>query len=188
MAVRIRIDSNARAVKRELRRLRRKGVFAAEKSMMDTGAVLLRKSLERQWQADMSPKKKSFPRTVLRSAKSFVNFRTGRLKSPARVFNVAADDLLRLQIRGGTRKAKGRALLIPPGGKRPRKGKRHSAGRFLWATRKRGPDRYIGVLEKSARIPRRWNIRAAIRRVERVMPRVARRALVKELNAVRSRL
>ena len=136
MAVRVRLNTNGDEVKRDLKRIRRKGVFAAEKQIMDTGAVLLKQALEKQWRSDMDVKKRSFPSRIIRTTKAFVNFRTGGLVRPARVINVAGDRLLRLQIKGGIKKPRGKALLIPPG-KRPPKArrKRHSAGKYLFENR-----------------------------------------------------
>lgn len=187
MAVRVRLNTNGDEVKRDLKRIRRKGVFAGEQQIMSEGAKLLVLALRKQWRSDMDSKKKSFPGTVLRRYKAYVNFRTGGLVRPARVVNTAGDRLLRLQIKGGTKKPRGKALLIPPG-KRPRKDpKRHSAGKYLWAQRKRTKDKYVGVLQTTARIPRRWNVAAAVRRVDRLMPRVARRIFRKELAAAQAR-
>ena len=187
-AVRITLDSNARKIKRELLRIRRKAVFAAEKITMDDGIKLLYGFLVKEWARAMNARKTSFPRQVLRRQKSFVDFKSGELKRPARVRNTGADTLLRLQIEGGTRRPEGRALLITPQGKRPRKNiKTYTAGGYLFQRGKRIGSRYLGVFKQRARIPKRWRIERAIRRTEKVLPRVARRALARELARVRSR-
>lgn len=186
MPVRVSVDVQARRAVRQLARVRTKGVFAAQRATMTAGAALLLTALQRQWEADMAPRRRSFPRSVLRKHKAFVDFKTGHVKRPARVVSIAADDLLRLQIRGGLRlPKKGRSLLVPATRRRS-KAQLYRAGDYLFRPLKR-KDRYAGVLVRSARIPRRWRVAQAVRRVERLLPRVALRELRRELRSALSR-
>ena len=181
MAIRVRLTTNAKEVKRALKRIRRHRVFNAERKMMDAGANLAKQAFVKEWNRTFDVRKRSFPRSVLRIHKAHINFNTGRINRPARLFNFAANRVLLLQIRGGVRKPKGRWLLVPQkkGQRKPRR--TYIRGKAVVAYLKTKDDRLYGILAKQARIPRRFSIRAVERRVERVLPRVAERILRAEL-------
>ena len=181
MAIQVRLTSNAKQVKRALKRIRRHRVFLAEKKTMDAGANLAKQAFVKEWNRTFDVRKRSFPRSVLRIRKAHINFNTGRVNHPARLFNFAANRVLLLQLRGGVRRPKGEWLLVPQK-KGQRKPKRtYLRGRAVMVPLKTKADRFYGVLTKTARIPRRFSIRAVERRVERVLPRVAERILRAEL-------
>ena len=180
MAIQVRLTSNAKQVKRALKRIRRHRVFNAERQIMDAGANLAKQAFSKEWRATFDEKRRTFPRAVLRVRKSYVNFSTGRIVRPGLLRNIGANDILLLQIRGGVRRPKGQWLLVPQkkGQRKPRR--TYLRGQAVMKQLKRG-DQLYGVLTKQARIPRRFSIRAVERRVERVLPRIAERILRAEL-------
>ena len=184
MADFITVNVNADPAYRLLRRLRRKSIRFAAKAAMDEGAKLLREALIRQWRVDMEPLRRSFPGTVLKARRSFVG--QGKFK-PARVLSIAANELLKDQIKGGTRTpTRGRALLVRATKRKPRTRVRtYTAGGFVWQARKRGGNKYLGVLKGSTKIPRRYRVRKAVKRIERVFPRIVRKHLRRELRKAR---
>ena len=186
MAVSLTVRVDARRALRRLRRVRRKAVPFAQRDIMNEGAKALKLALEKQWRRDMDARRKAFPRTVLRVRRAYVGRGTFR---PARVVNVAADELLRDQIEGGVRTpTHGRSLFVRATRRKQRKQPRDfRAGRYVFRARKRGGDRYLGVLSRRARIPRRWKVRVAVRRVARVLPRIARRVVAAEVRKARGR-
>ena len=181
MAIALRLTSDAKRTKRALSRIRKHRVHNAQRKIMDEGGKLAKQAFVREWNAVFDERKRSFPRAVLRVRKSYVNFTTGRVVRPTVLRNIHANDLLRLQLRGGTRKPKGEWLLVPlkKGQRRPRR--RYVRGQAVVKYLKRGPDTVYGILVKRAHIRRRFSIRTVERRVERVLPRVAERILRAEL-------
>lgn len=181
VAIQVRLTSNAKAVKRSLKRIRRHRVFNAERQIMDAGANLAKQAFIREWNAVFDERRRTFPRSVLRIRKSHINFTTGGNVRPALLKNIGANDLLRLQLRGGVRKPQGEWLLVPfkKGQRKPRRS--YIAGNFVVKSLKSGRNTVYGVLTKRAQIPKRFSIRAVERRVERVLPRVAERILRREL-------
>ena len=118
-------------------------------------------------------RRRTFPRNVLRVGKSYV--RQGIVARPSRVFSIAADELLEDQIRGGTRRPTGghRRLLVPENKRRRPRKNIYRADKYLFAARKRGPSKYVGTLERKVRIPRRFDLERALRRVgEGASPRI----------------
>ena len=185
MAVSIDLRVDAKRALRQLRRIRRKSIPFAQRQAMNDGAKALRTALIKQWRTDMDERRRSFPGQVLKVRRAFVS--ASQFK-PARVVSIGADDLLRLQIRGGTRRPRGRALFVRGTPRKQRKSpKDFRAGKYVFVRRKRGNDKYKGVLESSVRIPRRYRIGLAVRRVQRIMPRLARRAINKELRRAQAR-
>lgn len=187
--VQVTLTTNAKQAVRRLKSIRRKGVFAAERKIMDQGAALTLTALVAQWRRDFDVQRRSFPKQVLRARRSYVSFQTGVVRRPGRVVSIAADELLDLQIRGGVRRPQeARALFIRATKRRPRKGARtYRAGRYIWQDRKRGGDKYLGLLAPQARINRAWRIDIAVRRVERAMPRLAERIVDAELRSAIAR-
>ena len=168
---------------------------------MDACGVLVAKALRRRWDRDMNVRRRNFMgykgRGVLRVSKSYVDFDTGRLRRPANVHNIFADDILVSQIEGGVRRPeKARKLYVPiqVGGRmrRHRKGKisyyKDSRGRsgsvVAFSARKRGPDRAVAVLTPKVVIPRRFRVRSAVASVQKRMKRVYYLFLRKELRRV----
>ena len=177
-------DRRVKDARRLLLRVRRRGVSFATKATLDSLARLLREALHRQYKRDMKGRRKTFPRAVLRARRSLVN-RDGVVVRPARVVNIAANEVLRRNIRGGLRRARGGRLFIPASWK-PRRTSRKRAGEYedkgkIWQSRRRGPDKFVATLARQARYKPRWRIRAAVRRVSRLAPRVAARELEREL-------
>ena len=187
MAVRVSASVDIKRSIRQLQSVRVKGVFAAQKAIMTKGSDLMLASLLRQWRSDMVVRKRSFPKQVLRRRRANVDFKTGRIRRVGRVLSIGADDLLRLQIKGGTRRPRGRALFVRENTRRraPRDGT-FRAGPYVFRKLKR-KDKYLGVLADFAIIKRRWRIGHAVRRVERVMPRVALREVQRELRSALNR-
>ena len=181
MAVAIKLTSNAKAVKRKLKKFRRHRVFNAERQIMDAGAQLAKKTFVRQWKREFDVRRQSFPKAVLRVRKSYINFSTGNVIRSALLRNASANNLLLLQMFGGIRKPRGQWLLVPQkkGQRKPRR--RYVRGQAMMKYLKRSPDTVYAILTKQARIPRRFPIRIVQRRVERVLPRVAERILRAEL-------
>ena len=187
------METNSLAVRQQLARIRKAAVFASEKQAMDAGARLLKAALGRQWRRDgFTVRRKTFPDSVLKVHKSYINFATGGIVRPARVVNTGADRILRLQIQGGIKHPQGKALVIPvkPTGRKTktRPANLYRAGDELFVPRKRGKDKYWGTLAKSAKVPRKWRIRLAVARVEKRLPRITEGFLRKELReAIRRR-
>ena len=174
---------------REMRGSRRVTVSKAAMRAANNVAFELRGArgqmgeIQKQWNRRFTVRNKRFPSAVLR-------VRLATLKKPvATVRNVAQNDLLRQQIRGGIRRAKeSRALLVPkpsiartPTGRVRKTVFRNtvSKGKYLFSQRKTGPDVYIGVLTPQAKIdkgfPLRPLVRFARRRFVREFRRLSRR-------------
>ena len=99
------------------------------------------------------------------------------------------NDILRDQLQGRTRRPKkSRALSVPDRGRRPRKSnKRFSAGGYVFDRRKRGNDKYVGVLKDSVKIPKRFSLSRPLAVTARQLPILLRRHLERELAAARRR-
>lgn len=183
------IDTRSvKKLKRKLRRASRTGVARALTRAANTGGRLAIDELQKQWNRDMKVRRRSFPRRVLKLRKARF---TRRRQYAARVLSVGADELLRDQIKGGVRiPTRTENLAIPTGGTTPRQlraAMRRGAtvaladGRIMRRTPTGRLGKQLGVLRPRARIPRRWRIRLAVRRVRAALPGIAARALRGEL-------
>ena len=178
--IELKLTSNAKEVRRKLKRIRRHRVFLAEKKTMDAGAKLAKEAFVKEWRRAFDVKKPTFPGTVLRIRKSHVSFNTGVLNRPARLINVGAGKVLLLQMQGGTRKPRGRALLVPVASKRKPRNPTFRRGKAIVISMPRS-ERLYAVLARQVRIPRRFSLSRVERRVERAMLRVGERILRREL-------
>ena len=140
-------------------------------------------------------RRKSFPGSILRVRRARVDTNRGRISKPSRVINVdqgAFNDILNDQLRGRKRRPKGsRAFLVPvrtaKGRKIRKTPRRYRAGKYVFEGRKRGPNIYVGSLEDSVDIPKRFSLRRPLTVIRRQMPRLMRKHLNRELARARRR-
>lgn len=190
MPVGISIDiRGVREVKRALRQSRR-AVARGTKRALDATARQLRQDLIDQWRGDLRSRKRGFPGQVLKVGKSFVDIGTGRVRRPARVFNVGGErinQILRLQMSGGT-KSIGKQMTVWFT-RAPRRGARTFVrGDVIYQRGRGGRPRAIGVLRRQVRLSPRWNVRKAIGKAQRELPNTAARLINAELaRALRGR-
>ena len=189
MPVDVSVRGDKRLV-RTLRRIRARSVPFAQKKATDRAGRLLIQAIQREWNRVFDARRKTFPRSVLRVQRARV---TGeRVGKPTRVVNIAADALLSDQLRGGTRTpTKGRFLFVPADKRRRRS---RTAVTFVtddqklvFQYRKTGNDRYIGVLKRKVKIPRRFTLRKPLQRIQRLLPRLLDQELRKEIRAQEAR-
>ena len=95
--------------------------------------------------------------------------------------NIAADDVLRLQMQGGTKTARGSALGVPASDA-PRRSKKtpFRAGKYLFLPRK-GKDRYVGSLAKSVEVPRKFDLDRALRQIRQAFHEELEKPVAKAL-------
>ena len=185
--VSIRVDQR---LTRQLRRLREKSIPFGIKAGTDEGGRVLVRLIQKEWNRVFDVRRRSFPTRVIKVNRARVS--RGRVSRPTRVLNIAADELLSDQLRGGRRTPKNaRKLLVPA-----KKGQRRSRSAttfvtdegFLFEHRPRSEtDRYVGVLKRSVKIPRRYSLRRPLARLTRLLPRLIDRALTKEIRAQEAR-
>ena len=191
----IEITADIRKLERDLARIRRRAIpFALKRATDETGQRLAGSKgiIQREWNRAFSPRRKTFPGAIIRVRRAFVDRARGRISRPTRVINLESggiNDILRDQLEGRTRRPKkSRALLVPEGGRRPRKSaRRFVAGGYVFDKRKRGKDKYVGVLVDKAVIPRRFRLRRPLAVARRLMPRLLRKHLRRELAAAERR-
>ena len=195
----MKISTNAKQVKKRLRRVRKIGVNKAWKATLDDMAILIAKALVRQWRRDMEVKKSTFAgysvgrvsNKMLVVSKAYVDFDTGTLKHGAEVWNAHADELLERQIEGGVRRpTKGHKVLyipvkgaprprVPKTGKRKRrkntvlKPSKGQLGGVLYQGRKTGVGQRLAVLTPRAVTKARFRISPPIKAAERRFSKVA---------------
>ena len=109
------LTADTPALLRELGRIRSRAIPFAVKRATDAvgGALAARAGLiQREWDRTFAVRRRTFPSRVLRVRRARV---TGdRVSRPTRVVNIAADELLADQLRGGVREPRrGRQLLLP---------------------------------------------------------------------------
>ena len=186
--LRIDVEGVQRAL-RELRRIRAKSIPFALKAAADQTAMFGKREIQREWSRVLNARRSTFPRGVLRVSRS----RFGRVDKPARLYNTeAGEKILRLQLRGGTRRPEdGKYLLIPVfRNRRKRRTNAYAAGeqgrRLLFASRK-GPDVYIGALRRSVRVPRRFSLSPVLAKMDRIGHAHLLRAVRRELRRARAR-
>ena len=191
MAISLSLDfKGAKELKRQLRRVRRRGVHSAMKGAMDAAAKELKAELVRQWRGTMRVRRRGFPGNVLVIDRSFVDFATGRVKRPARVKNIGGDEALRAQYRGATRRPdRADNFLIPVSGRRKvRPGETYVWKNAIYRKAKRGQDQKVAVLSPQIRVPRRWPVDKAVARVRARFPAIVERRLRYEIQrALRGR-
>ena len=191
----IEVRADIERFERDLRRIRRRSIpFALKRATDDAGRRLVGPNglIQRAWNRVFNTKRKGFPGRVLRVRRAFVNRSRGRISRYTKVYNLESggiDDILRDQLEGRTRRPKkSRALLVPASGRRPRKStKRFTADGYVFDRRKRGGDKYVGVLKDSVDIPKRFSLRRPLAVVSRQLPILLRRHLQRELVAARRR-
>ena len=163
--------------------------FAIKKASDQAGVALVA-AFNAEWRKKLKQKRTTFPKRVLRVLRARV---TGEhISRNTRVVSVGGDEVLSLQIRGGTKRPRGKALLVPPSSSRrkPRKGqKRYSAGKYLFKPNKgRRKDAYVGHLESTVHVKRRFSERRILERTRVILPRLVRSELRKETRAQLRRL
>lgn len=180
--VAINVKSDVRKLSRRLNRIQRQQLPFATSLAINKTLARARQIVHDEWQkqyADSPRRKKSFPKQVLRWRRSTKQRLVGVL------MNVAADDVLRLQMRGGTKTARGSALRVPASNA-PRRSKKvpFRAGKYLFLPRK-GKDRYVGTLEKSVEVPRKFNLDRALRQIRQAFREELDKAIAKALRTAR---
>ena len=189
--VQVRVDVRVKSAIRELRRIRRKSVpFAIKAATDEVGRHMAggKGLIQREWNRTFEVRRRTFPGSVIKVRRAFVT--AGRVSKPTRVVSIAADELLRDQLRGGVRTPEsGRSLYIPEKVRRSRRKLKNTyrADRYIFQKRKRGPGKYVAVLSPRAKIPKRFSLVRPIRVAERILPRVLERALRKEIAKQRAR-
>ena len=190
----IEMTANIRRLSRELRSIRQKSVpFALKRATDDVARQMsgTKGFLQQEWNRTFEPRRRTFPGVFIRVRRAFVS--QGRVTKPSRVVSTgpqATEDILLDQIQGRTRTPKrSRALFIPnrTRGRRPRRSpRRYRAGEYLFQAQ-RGKDKYVGKLEKSVEIPRRFDLKKVVQEADRRIPEALRRALESELAKARLR-
>ena len=176
---------------RTLRRLRRKSVPYSIKTASDNAAKLMVKAFIREWNRSFQVKRRTFPRQVLRIRRARVS--GDHISQNTRVVSVREHDIFRKQFEGGVQRPRGgaRAFLIPVGPKRRRRRrevvKTYKAGKYIFEYKPGEDDRLLAHFAGSIRLPRRFSERRVFERVDRVMPRLLRQAVRKEIRAVLAR-
>ena len=185
-------------LQRELAYIRYRSVPFAIKAATDEAGRLFagrNGAVQREWNRVFNVRRKNFPGGILRVRKAFVDRARGRISKPTRVVNIdkgSFEDILNDQLRGRRRRPKGsRAFVVPvrtARGRKIRKGpRRYRAGKYLFERRSRGPNIYVGVLADSVKIPKRFTLTKPLARIRRIMPRLLRKHLRRELAAARAR-
>lgn len=190
----IEMTADIRGLTRELRRIRRKSVpFALKRATDDVARQVAgtKGLLQKEWNRTFNERRRTFPGVFIRVRRAFVS--RGRVTKPSRVISTgpaATEEILLDQIKGRTRRPKrSRALLIPNRvrGRKPRKSpRRYRAGKYLFQAQ-RGKNKYVGALESSVQIPRRFDLEKVVRQAQRQLPAALRRSLQSELAKARSR-
>ena len=191
----IEMSADIRRLERELRRIRRKSVpFALKRATDDVGKRVAgtKGILQEEWNRVFNERRKTFPGVFIRVRRAFVT--NGRVTKHTRVISKgpnSIEEILLDQIKGRVRTPKqSRSLVVPDstkGRRRRRSHRRYRAGDYLFRSLKRGKDRYVGKLERSIKIPRRFHLDRVVRRARRMLPAALTRALRSELAKARAR-
>ena len=185
MAIGLDVTSNIARVKRDLPRvLRRQIPFAASLAINHTLRVA-RNIVHRQWHRQLGISgarlRTGFPRNVLRVERSTKRRLYGRL------YNFAGDEVIDRQLRGGSKRLLGnKQMRIPlPGAPRRTRRNTYVADDIVFAVRARGASQAIAVLKDEIRQQSHFDIRPAIRHLERVFSRQLDRALRRAIRTAR---
>ena len=177
------IEINTTQFKRQFRRLKNSSFAFGIKNASDRAGRFFIKSLQREWNRKMDVKRRSFPRSVMRVKRALVNASAGIVVRPTEVRNIAADEALRAQIFGATRRPdKSRAFVVPTGRSRriSRRLKTFTAGKYIFAYNSRG-DRLVGTLEPRIRVDGTINLRKVANITARTFGRLLNASLAREL-------
>ena len=189
MPVRLSVAIDAKRTRRYLRFVGPKAVAFATKKTLDDAGELLRRDLQRSWLKAMKrARRRNFPKVVLRLNRSRVVPRVN-ITIPAVIVSIAADEILETQQRGGVRRSKsGKRMFVPAPGRRSKKipPTAYRIGNALF-TGKRNK-KYVGALvDKVVLKSGNWDIKPSIYRTRRALPRLMRRAIVRELRRASAR-
>ena len=180
MPVGITITADARATIATLRVFRERAVPFGVKKGLDDAGFFLKERISEQWGKQMDARRKSFPRSVLRVRRAKVV--PGGVTT-SRVYNASADEALRAQTRGATRRpAKSRFFYVPAGGRRSRKVPPNAfvSNNAVFVRQKRGL-KWVGTMAADIRVPAQFSIAPAVRRARHYAPKAVEKALREEL-------
>ena len=186
----VRVRGGKRAL-RTLRRLRKKSVPFGIKNASDNAGKLLVKGFDQEWKRAFQVKRRTFPRQVLSVRRARVS--GGRVSQNTRVVSRRKHDIFDKQLIAGTRRPPGgnKAFLIPVGPKRRRRRrevvKTYKAGKYIFESKPGQKDLLLAHFADTIRIPRRFSERRVFERINRIMPRLLRQAVRKEIRAVLAR-
>ena len=179
----IEVVVNAVEFRRRFRSLKNKSFAFGIKNATDRAGRFFITRFQREWSRKLDAKRRRFPTQVLRVRPAHANPFYGIVDRPTIVFNIAADEALRAQLYGATRRpSKSRAFVVPAGKQRriSRRLKTYIAGRYIFAYNTRG-SRYVGTLAPSIKVDGTVNINRPIRETARVLPRLVQASLSSEL-------
>ena len=180
----VRVQINEREFRRRFRSLRAKSIAFGVKNASDRAGRFLVKSFQREWRRKLDARRQSFPRSVMRVKKALVNAQRGVVTRPTRVFNIAADEALRAQIRGATRSPKkSEFFAIPTTGKARRVSRRlktYIADKYIFAYSGRG-SRLVGVLEREIKVKGTLDFTKVLRSTQRTFQKLTTASLNQEL-------
>ena len=180
----VQITVNAKEFRQQFRRLKNRSFAFGIKKASDRAGRFFIKSFQREWNRKMDARRRSFPRSVIRVKRALVNPQFGVVTRPTRVFNIAADEALRAQIRGAVREPeKARFFAIPTTGRSRRISRRlrtYIADNYVFAYSSRG-SRLVGVLARQIRVPGTINYRRVLNSTARTFQKLTTASLNQEL-------